>query len=230
MGRDTESPVGNREGKSDRFVTMVAILIAIASMASAGVVWRATIAESSATTSERAGVIEVVKREALLASDVTTLMWEADQAADYMLYLAQYNVLTGIDDSAAAKEAEGVAVMVDSLAGISPLATDESYQTADGGLDLDARLADIRAANVDLRDLDPSEYFAEADRYHLESRLLLTTVVVFAISLFFLTIAEITQRRARYVLALVGAGIFLIGVVGVIGCEFYCHLVLSPTV
>ena len=228
MTQENEATSGRRAGRSDHLTTAVAVLIAVVSMASAGVVWRAAIAESSATTSEREGVIEAVKREAALAADVSTLLWEARYAADHTLYLARLGVLEGDEDAAAVTEAEGLAVIADSLAGFTPLATDQSYRTADGGLDLDARLADLRDLNPDLRDLDPSSHFSEADRHHLESRMLLSVVVVFAVSLFFLTLAEITPHRARYVLAAVGCLAFLAGVAGVIAGKLYCALALAP--
>ncbi|TET54657.1 MAG: hypothetical protein E3J64_01600 [Anaerolineales bacterium] len=212
----------------DRLTTAVAILIAIVSMVSAGVVWRAAIAESNATTSERGGLIDSVKREAALATDVSTLLWEARYAAAHTLYAARLTVLEGEDDVGARREAEGLALIAESLAEFTPLATDEEYRTAAGGLDLDARLSDLRDLNPDLRDLDPDEQFGEADRYHLESRLLLAVVVVFAVSLFFLTLAEIVvTRHIRYVLAALGSLMFLAGLVGIVAAEVYCAIAFT---
>ncbi len=228
MVQDSERSTRPQAGKGTRLATLVAILIAAVSMASAGVVWRAAIAESRATTSEREGMIAAVKREAAMAADVSTLLWEARYAADHALYLARLSVLEGDEDVGADAEAEGLAVIVDSLAGFTPLSTDESYRTSDGGFDLDARLDDLRGLNPDLQDVEPGKYFSEADRYHLESRLLLSAVVVFAISLFFLTLAEITPHRARYVLAAAGGLIFLGGLAGVIAAELYCVLAFAP--
>jgi hypothetical protein len=228
MNRDSQVQGDPRAQRGDRLTTVVAVAIALVSMASVGVVWRATIAQSSATTLEREGVIEAVKREAALGADISTLLWETRHAADHALYSARLGVLEGDDDSAAIAEAEGLALIVDALADFTPLATDPAYRTADGGFDLDARLADLRDLNPDLRDLDPSAQFDEADRYHLESRLLLSVVVVFSVSLFFLTLAEITVRRVRYLLASVGGLVFLLGAGGAVAAELYCAISFLP--
>jgi hypothetical protein len=218
-GREEKvSPTGE---SSDRFQIIVAVLIAVVSVASAGVIWRASLAGSSASSADRQGLIATVKYEAAYAQTVSTLYEEARYASQHARYQARVDMLEALDDDAAHSEAEWVKQIVVNLGSFTLLATDPTYRTADGGLDLDARLGDLRAADADLRDLDPQQDFAAADRYYSESQLLVSAVIVFAVALFFLTLAEITRHRVRVALAVAGVVVFLIGLGGVLVAEAY---------
>lgn len=221
MDEGREEKVPPTGESSDRFQTIVAVLIAVVSMISAGVIWRASLAGSSATTADRRGLIATVKYEAAYAQTVSTLYEEARYASQHARYQARVDALAALDDDAAHSEAEWVKQIVVNLGSFTLLATDPTYRTADGELDLDARLDDLRAADADLRDLDPQQDFAAADRYYRESQLLVSAVIVFAVALFFLTLAEITRHRARVALAVAGAVVFLVGLGGVLVAEAY---------
>lgn len=206
---------------SDRFQIVVAVLIAVVSVVSAGVIWRASIAESSATSADRQGLITTVKYEAVYAENVSTLYEEARYAAHHARYQARVTALQAQGDAAARTEAEWVRQIVITLSSFTPLTTDPAYRTAGGGLDLDARLEDLRAADADLRDLDPQQEFDAADRFYTEAQVLVSTVTLFAVALFFLTLAEITRHKIRLGLAAVGAVVFLAGLSVVLVAELY---------
>jgi len=206
---------------SDRFQTIVAILIAIVSVVSAGVAWRASMAGSSGSSVDREGLDTTMRYEAAYALTVSALHQEARYAAQYTRYQARVDALESQDGPAARSEAEGVREIVEVLALFTPLATDSDYHTSDGRLDLDRRLDDLRAADADLRDLDPQQEFDTADQFYTETLALVSIVVLFALSLFFLTLAEITRHKLRLGLAAVGVVIFIVGLGGVLVTELY---------
>jgi hypothetical protein len=216
--RETRSPAG-RGG--DRFQTIVAILIAVVSVASAGVIWRASMAVSSAAAADRHGLVDTVQYEAAFAQNVSMLYQEARYAGQHDSYRARVETLRGSDLPGARSEAEWVDQIAGGLALFTPLAGDPAYRTQDGRLDLERRLDDLRAADADLRDLDPQAEFAAADELYVESQVLVSTVIVFAVALFFLTLAEMTRSRARVGLAITGGAMFVLGLVVAAGTEIY---------
>ncbi|MBN1954226.1 MAG: hypothetical protein JW900_04155 [Anaerolineae bacterium] len=220
MEQKAEQPRPQKQ-KSDHFPTVVAVLIAIVSIVSAAVVWRAAMAEGSAAAADRQGIITTIKYEAAYAENVRMLYQEAQYAAQHLKYQVRATTLRASDDTGARGEAQWVEQIVVGLSGFTPLTTDSAYHNADGSLDLESRLADLRAADADLRDLDAQQDFDQADRCYAESQLLVAAVSIFAASLFFLTLAEITRRRIRILLAIAGAGFVGLGLLAVAGIEAY---------
>ena len=107
------------------------------------------------------------------------------------------------------------------LEGFSPMTTSQIYQKADGSLDLDRRLKEIRGENPDLASLDPSTAFEEADRAHLKSQLLVGSIIGLTASVLFLSMAEVIQRRFRYLFIAMGAGVFALAMLGILSVEAY---------
>ncbi len=206
---------------SDRFQTVVAVFIAVVSVVSAGVIWRASLAGSSASTADRRGLVTTVQYEAAYAETVSMLYQEAHYVAQFDLYRARVAALQAQGDPAAQSEAGWVSQIVDSLASFTPLTPDPAYRTADGRLNLDARLATMRAADASLGEFNPQQHFTAADWFYFESELLISAVIIFAVARFFLTLAEITRHRVRIGLAVVGVLVFLLGLGGVIVAEAY---------
>jgi len=209
------------EKSSDRFQAIVAILIALVSIISAVVVWRASMAGSNASDAERLGLVTTVQYEAAYAQTVLMLYQETHYATQHARYKARVDALQAQEGTGARTEAEWVTQIMVNLALFTPLTTDPDYQTSGGGLDLDKRLEDIRDADADLRNIDPQQAFADADQYYAKAQVLISFVIVFAVALFFLTLAEITQHRIRIGLAAIGTVIFLIGLGGALITELY---------
>jgi hypothetical protein len=218
---DEEADETTEAKSGDRFQAAVAILIALVSVISAVVVWRASMAAGSGSAVDHRGLVDTVKYEAACAQTVAMLYQEADYVTQHALYQARVDTLQAQDSAAASTEAEWVSQIVVNLALFTPMTTDSDYQTAGGGVDLDKRLDDIRAADPDLRDMDPQQQFTDADQYYTEAQVLISFVIVFAVALFFLTLAEITRHKIRVGLAAIGTVIFLIGLSGVVIAEAY---------
>ncbi len=227
---DQEEKNAKREG--DRLEVPIAIAIALITVIGAIVAWRASMAEGNASESSHRGLIETIKREAAAATDLRYLYQEADYTLQYIVTQAHIGALQtqaediraqGGEDDATAMEMQAVweGETAKALEGFSPMTTNQAYQKADGSLDLDRRLQEIRSDNQDLASLSPSTAFREADRAYLESELLVGSIIGLTASVFFLSMAEVIQRRFRYLFIAMGAGVFALAMLGILGIEAY---------
>ena len=92
-----------------------------------------------------------------------------------------------------------------------PLGTQEKYLKPDGNFDIEKRFADLEAEAPDLLALDPAASFAMADRYSSEQRWLTVGILLLAISLFWLGLAEVQSGRGRATNLTLGIGVYLVG-------------------
>jgi hypothetical protein len=223
-----------RNRESDRIETVASVLIAVVTVLTAVVVWRASRLSGEATDAERNGMISTLKASAVKSENLAYLyQQEADLAQSHVLFEAQINYLRGRAGEFAAR-ADGAAVAAilnseaDALLLIDqgtvasvPLAADAKYRRADGTFDLDTRLQDLAAENPDLAALDPGQDFAKADRLDRKALYLALTVIVFAAALFLLTLAQITRRRTRRLFLAVGVVIAAVAVFSAAGLELF---------
>jgi hypothetical protein len=220
------------KGEGDRLEVPIAIAIALITVIGAIVAWRASMVEGNASESSHRGLIETIKGEAVAATDLRYLYQEADYTLQHIVAQAHIGALQsqaeamraqGSEDDATAMEMQAVweGETAKALEGLSPMTTNQAYQKADGTLDLDQRLKEIRSENQDLASLDPSTAFREADRAYLESQLLVGSIIGLTASVFFLSMAEVIQRRLRYLFIAMGVGVFALATLGILGIEAY---------
>lgn len=220
------------KGKGDRLEVPIAIAIALITVIGAIVAWRASMVEGNASESSHRGLIETIKGEAAAATDLRYLYQEADYTLQHIVAQAHIGALQsqaeamraqGSEDDAAAMEMQAVweGETAKALEGLSPMTTTQAYQKADGTLDLDQRLREIRSENQDLVSLDPSTAFREADGAYLESQLLVGSIIGLTASVFLLSMAEVIQRRLRYLFIAMGVGVLALAILGILGIEAY---------
>jgi len=208
----------NRAG--DLMETVPSVLIAVVTVLTAAVVWRASVLSSEATGADRQGIINTLKAAAAKAENLAYLyQQEADLAQTHVLLQAQIDYLRGRADEFTAdnkgsaeaaivnSEADALLIADQGTVANTPLAADTKYRLEDGTFDLDARLQAIAAENPDLAALDPEQDFAQADRLDNKALYLALTVIIFALALFALTLAQITKSRIR--LLFLAAGVII---------------------
>lgn len=219
---------------TDRIGMLSAILIAVVTTITAVMVWRASMLSSEATGAERAGLINTLKAEAARSENLAYLyQQEADLAQSHILLQAQINYLRSqantfgaMEDgatSAAVLDAEATALVLadEGTRAATPLIYNSQYRLEDGTFDLEARLEALTAEHPDLAALDPTADFERADRMNDQSLYLGLTVIVFAVALFALTLAEITKRPIRRVYLAIGVLIALAASISAVGLELY---------
>lgn len=227
----TANKGGNRAG--NRIETVTSVLITVVTVLTAAVVWRASVLSSDSTGADRRGIINTLKSAAAKAENLAYLyQQEADLAQSHVLLRAQIDYLRRrAGEFAANANGAAVAAILNSEADAllladqgtvagTPLVADTRYRREDDTFDLDVRLQDIAAENPDLAALDPGQDFAQADRLDDKALYLALTVIIFAVAMFALTLAQITKRRIRQVFLVVGVIITVAAVSTAAGLEF----------
>lgn len=94
------------------------------------------------------------------------------------------------------------------------------FEAENGGYDLQRELDEEWAEDAQSHDLESAPHFGRADVLRRRSSFLVADMIVFAISFWFLTLANITENRLKYVLASIGILVGLAGIMGIFIAEF----------
>jgi hypothetical protein len=204
-----------RLNESPRFDVLIAILIAVVSATTAFSAWRASMVSSAAGDANRQGLIDAVKKQTAASENWRRTYETAGYAQTYAVALAQVEAFENSSDTTAQAQAKNMRqYLLPSLQlPGAPLTTDEKYLKSDGTYDLDLFFADLEAASPNLAKLDPEVSFKRSDQYSSEQRWLTVGVILLAISLFWLALSQLSKKRSRLFTFLVGAGIYLFGLV-----------------
>jgi hypothetical protein len=202
-----------------RFEVINAILIALVSLTTAFSVWRTNVVGSQAADESRLGLIDAVKKQAFENENYRKAYEEAGFAYQFVVKQAEVEALEAGDDADARDRAANIRqyLLPNMQLFAQPLATDDRYRNANGTYNLQERLDDMRSEEQE--QLDPSISFARADSFFAERRWLVVGSIVLAVSLFWLTLAEISSERLRTWGFVVGLCVYLIGVAWFFGVE-----------
>jgi hypothetical protein len=195
---------------SPRLEIFIAVMIALASATTAFVTWRASMVSSAAGDAVRQGLIDAVKKQAAANEDWRLTYEQAGYAQTYAVTLAQVEAYEASGDSAGEAQAANLRqyLLPNLLVLSEPLGTDEKYLKSDGTYDLEMRFADLQSQSPDLAALDPEASFKLSDGYAAEQRWLTVAMVLLAISLFWLALAELNSGNSRMVMLVIGLGIY----------------------
>lgn len=190
---------------------LIAIMIALASATTAFVTWRASAVSSQAGLAIRQGLIDTVKKQASANESWRRTYEQARYAQTYAVTLAQVEAYETSGNNAGEAEAQNMRqyLLPNLLVFSGELGADPKYLKEDGTYDLALRFADIQAESPDLAKLDPQASFKLSDSYGTEQRWLTVDLVLLAISLFWLALAELNTHQARTTMFLIGVGIYL---------------------
>ena len=123
--------------------------------------------------------------------------------------------------AALALEAEVEKGVVTAIEGSAPLVTDPAYALPGGGVDLGQRLADERAENADLLDLDPDALAAEGDHLATKGSSMTIALLPLGFAALFGAMAQPFWRRRRLLLGAatgaMGTGLAIALMVEVLG-------------
>jgi hypothetical protein len=196
-----------------RLELILAFLIALVSLTTALVVWRINVIGSNADDIVHLGLINAIKK----------VYEEASYARDYSIYLAGVQAMENSGDAAMAAQAVTLRqYMLPNLQLLSsPLGTESKYLRSDSSYDLEKRFTDLEADNVELSKLDPQATFDQADSYYSQKRWVSVSLILLAVSLLWLTLAEISKKWMTTVSLLLGIGIYLAGVFWLVAVEAF---------
>ena len=197
-----------------RLDVLIGFAIAIVSITTALITWRASFVASSAGDANHRGLLDGLKKEAAASEDLRALYQEATFAQNYAAYAAQLDSLADSDDEIAVAQAKQLKqFLLPSLSQMAILSTNPAYLKKDGTFNLEKRLADITAEDPDLAKLDPTISFIRADQYSNEQRWLTVDIVLLVLALFWLTVAQIAGKRLRLVTLAIGGLVYLVSLV-----------------
>ena len=200
---------------AERLDIVIAVLIALVSLTTALAAWRTNVVGSSAADANRQGLIDAFKKGAGQNEDWRKVYEEAGYATGFAIESAAADAMDASEDEMYHATAKNLRqYLLPNLQLLSePLGTQEKYLKPDGSFDIEKRFADLEADAPDLLALDPTASFKLAEQYSSEQRWLTIGTVLFAISLFWLGMAEILAGRTRVVNLFIGLGIYLFGIV-----------------
>jgi hypothetical protein len=211
----------NKWLKPERLDIVIAVLIALVSLTTALAAWRTNVVGSSAADANRQGLIDAVKKGAGQNEDWRKVYEEAGYATGFAIESAAADAMDASGDETYRSTARNLRqYLLPSLQLLAePLGTQEKYLQPDGTFNIEKRFADLEAEAPDLQALDPAASFELAERYSSEQRWLTIGTVLFAVSLFWLGMAEILTGRARVINLMIGLGIYFFGIVFMIVIE-----------
>lgn len=197
--------------KSERFSTVVTVLIAVVSTVIALVASQAAVASGDATEAQHNGVLAKINLERVDGGSWTQIARNRRAFNDYRvnrdLYSLTFDYITQAEAEGSSplgtrlrleaagqlEESNGAYHFIDS----GYLIADEGGEYV--GLDEPNFINDKRQTAAIYQDIDYDDNFADANRFRTEGLYLGATLFVWFLSLMFLTWAEITKSALRWV-------------------------------
>ncbi|MCC6188647.1 MAG: hypothetical protein IT318_06405 [Anaerolineales bacterium] len=197
--------------KSERFSTVVTVLIAVVSTVIALVASQAAVASGDATEAQHNGVLAKINLERVDGGSWTQIARNRRAFNDYRvnrdLYSLTFDYITQAEAEGSSplgtrlrleaagqlEESNGAYRFIDS----GYLIADEAGEYV--GLDEPNFINDKRQTAAIYQDIDYDDNFADANRFRTEGLYLGATLFVWFLSLMFLTWAEITKSALRWV-------------------------------
>jgi hypothetical protein len=226
------SPSQTSRQRPDALAVALALLIGFASIFSAVIAWRASLAAIESSRLQSLAVQEQARSQQL-EQQLETLVAQDER----LLYVYQEHALAARELQAQADElresepaeaydldleAHGRLALARSIQpffqGASGIHLDEDGAVA---YDREFVLRNLRVGHVELRELRPQETKDLAQQADGRTISLLTSAAVIVAALFFLTVAQVSRRRrgVRGSFLAVGAGLTALGVLGLLVVE-----------
>jgi hypothetical protein len=209
--------------RSQRLETIVAILIAIATVAGAVIAWRASVADDGAGDADFAGLRASVLSEQTKALNDVNAYESYGSYTNYKRYQELGDLLEA--DQASAPEAD--AALLDrqradnhDLSLSNQRLFPNKFLDRDGSYNVKRQLGEMWADAAKENDLNPDPQFSEADQLRSKANSLLGAVTILAVALVFYTLVEAVGDRMKYVLAGLGSLCMLAGVAFALFVEF----------
>ncbi|HAX69460.1 MAG TPA: hypothetical protein DCY14_07640, partial [Anaerolineae bacterium] len=202
--------------KHETFKSYVAVLVAVVTVLGATAACLASVAVSSASDADFLGLDASIRAQ---KADIINHVYAFEHYRAYtdyvrydeygrLLYDPNADEETDLRNGALQREAWGVA------SGLSSVFFSPRYINPDGQYDLERELQEAWAQDSQNEDLNPTPYFAESDQLRARSSFLTADMIVLAISFWFLTVAQATEKKIKYFWAGLGILFALAGILG----------------
>ena len=206
----------NNDRASERFRTLLGVMIAIVTVIGAFVAWRSALAATEAGNADDAGIIAALNTQEtntlsdIVSSQHRTSYLEYWQHKQQIERLAEDGSLENIPEGDPGGVVRQVTEAAD-LATASKLFFPSRYLNPDGTYNATKERAETLAEEAQRRDMNAQQHFDEANQWRDKSLALVVSLVVLGIALWLFALAETIEHRIKYVLALGGLGFLLLG-------------------
>jgi hypothetical protein len=195
--------------KEDRFKSFVAVLVAVVTVLGASAACLSAVAVSNAGDADFAGV------DASIRAQKAEIINHIDAYENYRAFTdyLRWDELgyQSYDNEALQSEAWGVAE------GIRFRFFNSRYLSPDRlSYDLEREISGEWAEDTQQEDLNPLPYFEKSDALRTNSSSLASLMIVFAISFWFLTLAQTTEKSIKYLWAMLGVLFAFGGIAGLL--------------
>lgn len=204
--------------KHEKFKSTVAVLVAIVTILGATAACLASGAVSDAGKADFTGLDASIRAQ---KAEIINHVYGYEHYRAYtdyvrydefgkLMYDPNADPETDLRNGALQREAWGVA------SGISSVFFSPRYVNSDGQYDLERELQEAWAQDSQNEDLESAPYFDESDKFRRRSSFLTADMIVLAISFWFLTVAQATEKNIKYLWAGVGILFGILGIIGII--------------
>ena len=204
--------------KQETFKSYVAVLVAVVTVLGATAACLASVAVSSAGDEDFKGLDASIRAQKAEIINHVYAYEHYRAYTDYvrydefgrLLYDPNADPETDRRNGVLQREVWGVA------SGISSVFFSPRYINPDGQYDLERELQEAWAQDSQNEDLNADPYFEESDHLRSRSSFLTADMIVLAISFWFLTVAQATEKKIKYLWAAIGVLFAIAGIIGII--------------
>jgi hypothetical protein len=216
----------------ERSAALLAVLIGFASVFSAVLAWRASLASIDASRYQSLAVQQQARREQIERELEATVQQDLRFVTDFQQHsLAARELQTQADSIRATDATAADALDLQAQSELALARAMKPFFTGAGGITLDDNgtvpydrafvLRNLSESNPELRELRTSNVTALSNQANSKSIDLIAVAAIVVAALFFLTVAQVSRTRMRIRQAFFVAGglMVVVGVLGFIGVE-----------
>lgn len=208
--------------KQDNFKSWIAVLTAIVTVLGASAACLASVAVSTAGDQDFAGLDASIRAQKAEIINYVIAYQNYRAYTDYLrydemgylMYDPQADAETDARNYAIQQEVWGVS------SGLLSSFVKARYIDPDGSYDIERELQEAFADDAQTSDLNSQPYFEKSDAERSRSAFLTADMIVFAVSFWFLTLAQATEKNIKYVWAALGVLFAIGGVLGILYGRF----------
>ncbi|MBN8657332.1 MAG: DUF2834 domain-containing protein [Anaerolineae bacterium] len=208
--------------KQDNFKSWIAVLTAIVTVLGASAACLASVAVSTAGDQDFAGLDASIRAQKAEIINYVIAYQNYRAYTDYLRY-DEMGYLMYDPEADAETDARNYAIQQEVWGVSSGLLSSfvkARYIDPDGSYDIERELQEAFADDAQTSDLNSQPYFEKSDAERSRSAFLTADMIVFAVSFWFLTLAQATEKNIKYVWAALGVLFAIGGVLGILYGRF----------
>lgn len=208
--------------KQDNFKSWIAVLTAVVTVLGASAACLASVAVSTAGDQDFSGLDASIRAQKAEIINYVIAYQNYRAYTDYLRY-DEMGYLMYDPEADAETDARNYAIQQEVWGVSSGLLSSfvkARYIDPDGSYDIERELQEAFADDAQTSDLNSQPYFEKSDAERSRSAFLTADMIVFAVSFWFLTLAQATEKNFKYVWAALGVLFAIGGVLGILYGRF----------